>query len=365
MIPFGDLRAEFGEIGPEIHGAVNRVLESGWFVLGEEVRAFEEEFSSFVGVNHAVGVGNGTDAIQLALQALGVGAGDEVITAANTCVPTLTGICATGAVPRLVDVTADTLVMDYGSLEKAITDRTKAIVPVHLYGHPCPMSSIMAIAGNKNLVVVEDCAQAHGATLGGKQCGTFGHTAAFSFYPSKNLGAYGDGGAVVTSDQAVADKVTSLRNYGQTERYYHDDPGVNSRLDEIQAAILRTKLPYLKKWNERRRELASRYTEGLKNTPLTIPVEEPGAESSWHLYVVRTSNRDGLQQHLKDKGIGTVLHYPVPIHLQKAFAAMGYVKGDFPASEQACDEVLSLPLYPYMPEEHVDTVVKAIREFFG
>jgi dTDP-3-amino-3,4,6-trideoxy-alpha-D-glucose transaminase len=364
MIPFGDLRAEFREIGPEIQAAVGRVLESGWFVLGEEVRAFEEEFAGYVGTEHAVGVGNGTDGIQLALQALGVGFGDEVITVANTCVPTLTGICATGAAPRLVDVSQDSLVMDPERLEAAITEHTKAIVPVHLYGHPCPMREILDLAAQHDLAVVEDCAQAHGASLEGLRCGTFGHAAAFSFYPSKNLGAYGDGGAVVTNDAAVAERLRSLRNYGQTERYYHAEPGANSRLDEIQAAILRAKLPYLDRWNQRRRILARQYSDGLQGVSMTLPREQPGAESCWHLYVIRTPKRDELQEHLKEKGIGTVLHYPVPIHMQAAFSSLGYVPGDFPVSEQACAECVSLPLYPYMPEADVEAVINAIGEYF-
>ncbi|MCX5771467.1 MAG: DegT/DnrJ/EryC1/StrS family aminotransferase [Candidatus Hydrogenedentes bacterium] len=367
MIPFGELNSQFKSIEAEIRAAIDDVLSAGRFIFGKQCEAFESEFAAYVGAQHVAGVNSGTDAIHLALRAVGVGPGDEVITAANTCVPTVAGICASGARPVPADIDPATCTIDPGKLEAAITPRTKAIVPVHLYGHPCNMPEICAVAAAHRVAVVEDCAQAHGAGIveGGRlrKCGTFGAASAFSFYPSKNLGAYGDAGAVVTNDGEVDARVRMLRNYGEERRYYHSSEGFNSRLDELQAAILRVKLRHLEEWNEARRERAGLYAERLKRLPIRLPFEADWARHIYHLYVIRSRRRDALQAHLDARGIGTLLHYPVPIHLQKAYAHLGYAPGDFPESERACSEVLSLPMYAEMPVEHIEAVARAIGEF--
>lgn len=363
MIPFLELQSQFRAIELEIRAAMDRVLVRAWYVLGDECTTFEQEFAAYLSASHAVGVGSGTDAIQLALQALGVGPGDEVITAANTCVPTACGIAATGARLRLADVSPDTLTLDPKSVEQSMTPKTKAIVPVHLYGNPCDMAPLLDVAQRHDLFVVEDCAQAHGASYKGQCCGTFGQAAAFSFYPSKNLGAYGDGGAVVTSDPDAAESVRKLRNYGQEQRYVHTTSGTNSRLDELQAAVLRTKLPHLDQWNAKRRDLAKRYDDAIEGLPLKRPLLVRDGESAHHLYVVRCAQRDALQQHLAGKGVGTLIHYPIAVHLQPAYADLGYADGDFPQSEAACSEVLSLPLYPELPDDALKTVCEALRSF--
>ena len=362
-ILFGELKSQYRSIEREVRAAIDEVLESAWYIFGKNCTAFEEEFAAYVGAKHAVGVGNGTEAIQLALTAVGVRPGDEVITVANTCVPTVTGIVSSGATPRLVDTDPTTLTIDPARLEAAITAKTKAIVPVHLYGHPCEMGPILSVASAHGVAVVEDCAQAHGAKYQGKQCGTFGAAAAFSFYPSKNLGAYGDGGAVTTNDDSVRARLRMLRNYGEETRYHHTVKGINSRLDEIQAAILRVKLRHLDAWNDARRERAARYLDQLKGLPLTLPAEAPWARSVQHLFVIRSPQRDALQAYLKERNITTLLHYPVPIHLQQVYADLNYAPGAFPAAEKACNEVLSLPMYSELPFEHIDRICDAIREW--
>lgn len=364
MIPFVELHSQFRQIEDEVRSAIDRVLQRSWYVLGEEGAAFEREFAAWVGTAHAVGVGSGTEAIHLALRAAGIGPGDEVITVANTCVPTIAGIGASGATPVLVDAHSDTLTLDPALLASALTSRTRAIVPVHLYGHPCDMDPIMAFAAEHELVVVEDCAQAHGARYKGRACGTLGHLAAFSFYPSKNLGAYGDGGAVTTSDPALDAALRKLRNYGEETRYHHVVPGINSRLDEIQAAILRVKLPRVAGWNERRRALACSYDDGLSGLPVATPPRAVWADSNHHLYPVRLARREELQSFLRDRGIQTLMHYPIPVHLQPAYANLGYRRGAFPVSERACDTVLSLPLYPEMEQGDQYDVIRAIGLFF-
>lgn len=363
MIPFLELKSRFRAIEPEVRSAIDRVLDRGWYVLGEEVQHFEREFADWLGVEHVVGVASGTDAIHLALRALGVGPGDEVITVANTCVPTVTAIEAAGARPVLVDATPDTLTMDPDGVASAITPKTRALVPVHLYGHPCDMDALMPIAEEHGLMVVEDCAQAHGARYRGRPCGTFGHAAAFSFYPSKNLGAYGDAGAVATGDSKIAERLRRLRSYGQEDRYRHVERGVNSRLDELQAAILRAELPHLDAWNQSRRMLAERYDRLLEGLPARRPAKAQRADSSWHLYVVRTQHRDALRTHLKARGVGTEIHYPIPVHLQPACAHLGYSRGHFPVAERAAGEIVSLPLYPELAPDDVDIVVHAIGAF--
>ncbi len=345
--------------------AIDRVLVRAWFVLGEELDTFEAAFASYLGAKHAVGVGSGTDAIHLALLAADIGSGDEVITVANTAVPTLTGICASGAHPVLVDIDPETFTLDPSLIAAAITSNTKAILPVHLYGHPCDMDAILAVAQEHKLVVIEDCAQAHGALYKGRSCGTFGAAAAFSFYPSKNLGAYGDGGAVVTNDPGIDERLRKLRNYGESERYHHDCQGLNSRLDEIQAAVLGVKLPHLGAWNAARRQHAKQYRDALAGLPIRLPVETEWATHCYHLYVIRAQERDGLREHLRAEGIGTQLHYPVPIHFQKAYAFLGKASGSFPESESAASEVLSLPMYPELTSDAIDTVARAIKDFFS
>lgn len=364
MIPFVDLQAQYRTIEADVRAALDRVLARGWYVLGEEGTAFEAEFAAWVGTEYAVGVGSGTEAIHLALRAVGAGHGDEVITVANTCVPTVAAIGASGATPVLVDAHPDTLTLDPGTLEAAITPRTRAIVAVHLYGHPCDMDPIVAVARARGIAVIEDCAQAHGSRYRGRACGTLGDLGAFSFYPSKNLGALGDGGAITTNNADYAAQLKRLRNYGEDTRYYHTVPGFNSRLDEMQAAVLRTKLPHVAGWNEARRGLATRYAEVLRELPLTLPPAAAWAESNVHLYPVRTPERDGLQAHLKDAGVQTLMHYPVPIHLQPAYTGLGYRAGDFPVAEGACATVLSLPMYPELAEDAPGRIGAAARRFF-
>jgi dTDP-4-amino-4,6-dideoxygalactose transaminase len=363
MIPFAQLKTQFESIEDEVRAAIDEVLKSCWYIMGNQMRGFEEEFAAYTGTSHCLGVASGTDAITLALKAVGVTVGDEVVTVANTCIPTLCGVSATGASPVLVDITPATLTMDPSRIESAITERTKAIVPVHLYGHPCDMDSIMEVAQQHGLAVVEDCAQAHGTEYRGRRCGSLGDAAAFSFYPSKNLGAYGDGGAVVTNNEAIAENVRMLRNYGEERRYYHTVKGGNSRLDELQAAILRVKLKHLDEWNKARRIRAEEYCNRLRTFPLRLPLEAKWAKHIYHLFVIRVARRDDLMAHLKERGIGTLIHYPVPIHLQQAYADLGHKPGDFPRAEEACNEVLSLPMYPEMTLSDIGQVAEAIADF--
>jgi dTDP-4-amino-4,6-dideoxygalactose transaminase len=362
-IPFGNLATEVREIRGEIDRAVARVLDSGWFILGAEGERFEKEFAAFVGAGHAVGCGNGTDAITLALLALGLGPGDEVITVANTCVPTATGIRDAGCTLRLVDCDPATLQMDPAALERGIGPRTRAVIPVHLYGSCPDMGRITRICGERKIPVVEDCAQAHGARWGDRGAGQWGILAAWSFYPSKNLGAYGDGGAVTTSDQDLAQSLKRLRNYGQRVRYYHDDEGRNSRLDELQSAILRLKLPHLQAWNARRCKLADMYDHKLRGVSrlLTIPQVLPHCTPARHLYPIRVAcgRRDFVRTSLEQQGVQTQIHYPVPLHLQMAFAR--FFEGEkFSASEAAAGELISLPLYPQLAEGQVARVCEVL-----
>jgi len=365
MIPFVELKSQFRVIETELRAALDDVLESSWFIMGRQLEAFENEFAEYLRVPFSVGVGSGTEAVHLALRALGIQQDHEVITAPNTCVPTVCGISAAGARPKLADVDSQTLTLDPVSLKAALTQRTRAVVPVHLYGHPCDLDPLLEVAGRRGVSVVEDCAQAHGAEYRGKRCGVFGAAAAFSFYPSKNLGAYGDGGAVVTADEGLAQEVRMLRNYGEEKRYHHAKPGINSRLDEIQAAILRVKLKHLDEWNEARRECAAAYAERLAGLPVTLPHEAEWARHNYHLYVVRSPERDALMAHLRERGIGCLIHYPIPIHLQRAYENLGLGRDMFPIAEKACDEVLSLPMYPELRIEDIDTVAEAVAVFFS
>ncbi len=363
MIPFFDLTKQYESIRTEMDEAVARVLKSGWFILGSEVAAFEKEFAAYVGAPHAIGVGSGTEALHLALLALGIGAGDEVITVPNTAVATVAAIELTGARAVLCDVRADSMLLDVEKLERAITPRTRAIIPVHLFGQSADLDPILELARapSANIFVLEDCAQAHGATYRGKRVGTYGDIAAFSFYPTKNLAAYGDGGAIVTSNPALAERTRLLRQYGWRERYASDIKGMNSRLDEMQAAILRAKLRHLDAWNAARRERAALYTELLRS--VTPPREMAYGQSVYHLYVIQSAHRDELAAYLKTRGIDTAIHYPYAIHEQAAYANLGYRKGDLPVAERLVREILSLPLYPELPLDDVRAAANAINEF--
>ena len=363
MIPFLDLRTQFEQIETEVREAMDRVLKRSWYVLGEELLAFEEEFAAYLGSEFVVGVGSGTDALHLALAAAGVGPGDEVITAANTCVPTLSAISATGARVVFVDIDAATYTLCAESARGAVSERTKAIVPVHLYGHSADLEPLMKCARESNVAIVEDCAQAHGARYRDQRCGTIGTASAFSFYPSKNLGAYGDGGAIATNDEAVAEKARMLRNYGQRERYTCETVGFNSRLDELQAAVLRVKLRYLDGWNDARRARAQAYDGILADTAFTLPHEADWTHHVYHLFVVRHSARDALRAFLKENGVASEVHYPVPAHLQPGYAHLGYEEGAFPLAEAACREVLSLPMYPELPMDDLNRVGEVLRRF--
>jgi len=361
QIPFVDLRAQHDSLAPEIDRAVRQVFERGDFILGAAVERFEAEFAAYIGTKHAIGVGTGLDAIELALRAAGIGPGDEVITAANTFIATVLAILAVGARPVLVDADPERYTIDPAALPPAITSRTRAIVPVHLFGQPVDVDAVLAVARRHNLLVVEDAAQAHGARSNGQRVGGFGDAAAFSFYPSKNLGAYGDGGMIVTDDDRTAEKLRLLRNYGQRAKYFHSIAGVNSRLDTVQAAILRVKLPHLDDWNAARRRHAAAYAERLSACVRT-PAEAFGVEHVYHLYVIETGGRDGVQQQLRAREIATGIHYPVPVHLQEACADLGYRAGDFPVTERAAQRMLSLPMYPELTVAQIDYVADAVAE---
>ncbi len=361
MVPYFDYRPGYRRIQTEIADAVARVLDSGQLILGEEVRSFEEEFAGFVGARRAVGVNSGTDALVLALRVIGIGPGDEVLTVANAGVPPVAAIRAVGATPRFVDVDPGTLLIDVGSIEDAITPATRCIVPVHLYGQPVDLDAILTVARARNLRVIEDCAQAHGATYRGRHVGTFGDVGCFSFYPTKNLGAFGDGGACVTDSPELADRLCLQRMYGfDGDRYAHCE-GVNSRLDELQAAILRVKLTHLDATIAERRQLAARYVERLADGPIRPLELVEGTEHAYHLFVVRTGNRPACTQRLERAGIGFGVHYPDPVHLMTAYAFLGHREGDFPVSEAAGKEILSLPLYDGLEPDAVDRVVHALR----
>lgn len=354
-VPFVDLQAHHAPLRAELEAAVSAVGCRSDFILGAAVEAFEREFAAFVGVSHAVGVASGLSAIELALRAHGVGPGDEVITAANTFIATVFAIMAVGATPTLVDVERDTYTIDPERIAAAITPRTRAIIPVHLYGQPADMDRIGALASQHDLLVVEDAAQAHGARYRGRRTGTFGDSAAFSFYPSKNLGAWGDAGMVVTNDAAVAERVRVLRNVGQRAKYLHACAGTNARLDTVQAAVLRVKLPHLDGWNGRRRAHAERYRSRL-GTRIHLPAAASDREHIYHLFVVEVDRRDALQVSLKAAEIDTGIHYPVPVHLQEACASLRYKRGDFPVTEAAADRIVSLPMYPELTTSQIDFV---------
>jgi len=363
MIPFNQLKPLHDRHADEIAEAMQRVADSGWYILGPEVKAFEQEFADYHGVPYAVGVANGTDAIELAIRAGDIGAGDEVITVAHTAMATVAAIESTGATPVLVDIDPLTYTLDPEKARQAITDKTRAIVVVHIYGQPADLDALKTLADEHDILLIEDCAQAHGAEYKGKKVGTIGHFGTFSFYPTKNMGAYGDGGAVITRDETLADNLRKLRNYGQTTRYVHQSRGTNSRLDEMQAAILRVKLKHLDAHNQRRNDIAQLYNQHLAG--VTIPYVRDNVKHAYHLYVIRTKNRDTFMADLKARDIGTLIHYPIPIHLQDSHRDMGMGDGSLPETEKAAKEIVSLPMYIGLSDDDVLQVCSAIRDLRG
>ena len=359
-VPFVDLNSQYKEIKADIDESIDGILKESAFIGGEEHRLFGEEFAKYCKAAACVSVGNGTDALYLSLRALGIGKGDEVVTVAHTFIATAEAITRTGAKLVFVDIQEDTMLISTEALEAAVTSRTKAIIAVHLYGQPCDMDEIQKIASRHHLAVIEDAAQAHGATWKGRRVGTFGDAGCFSFYPGKNLGAYGDGGAVVGQDHDFIRQVSMLANHGRKEKYIHAMEGVNSRLDGLQAAILRVKLRHLDLWNRQRRHVASRYMAGLEGSDVMPPGVRAGADPVWHLFVVRTEDRDRLQTRLKERGITTGIHYPIPLHLQPAYEYLGLKKGELPVSERAAERILSLPMYPELKDDMVDFVVETL-----
>ena len=362
-VPYFALPGQIRSIRPELDAAIARTLDSCAFCLGPEVAAFERDFAAFVGAGRCVGFNSGTSALHVAMRLLGVGPGDEVITTPYTFVATSWAISYVGAKPVYVDIDEATMNLDPRLLERAITPRTKAVMPVHLYGHPFDLDPIVEICGRRGLPLVEDAAQAHGARYKGRPVGTFGALSAFSFYPGKNLGACGEGGALTMEDAGFESRARALREHGSSVRYYHDEVGYNYRMEGIQGAVLNVKLGHLRAWNAARRKVAHRYHRLLAATPLLLPLEAHGAESVYHLYVVRHPARDRLREHLAKRGVGTALHYPLPLHLQKCYAGLGHRAGDFPASERAANGCLSLPMYPELTEDQVDYVAQSISEF--
>jgi len=363
-IPLVDLHAQYDPLRDEILAAIADVFDGMHLFLGPRQRAFEEEYARYCGTADAIGMSNGTDALEIALRALGVGAGHEVITQPNSFIATAEAISATGATPIFVDADPTTATLDPSLLPAAITSRTKAIIPVHLYGHPADMGGILAVAGAHGIPVIEDACQAHGAELGGRRAGSLGTLACFSFYYSKNLGAYGEGGAVTTSDPALAERVRLYRDHGSKVRYHHEVIGRNARMDEIQAAVLRIKLRHLDTWNVQRRANAARLSQALAGTSVALPA--PGGDNVYevfHLYVVRHPERDALQAFLEERGIGTGIHYPIPIHLQEAYAYLGHQPGSFPVSERLAATALSLPMYAELTEAQIERIAAAVRAF--
>lgn len=363
-IPLVGLFDQYQTIKPEIDAAIQKIIANSAFVGGDEVRRFENEFAAYCEAKACVGVGNGTDALYLTLRALGIGAGDEVITVAHTFIATSEAISMTGATPIFIDVLPDTLLMDPALLERAITPRTKAIVPVHLYGQSCDMDAIMEIARKHGLKVVEDAAQAHGGRWRGQRVGSIGDAATFSFYPGKNLGAFGDAGAVVSQNEELIERIRMLANHGRLEKYTHKMEGVNSRLDGMQAAILRVKLRHLDEWNAKRRQIADAYREQLTDRGITLPTVHENAEPVWHLFVIRVGERERLQSLLKEEGIATGIHYPVPLHEQPAYEDRR-ASYSLPATERAAQEVLSLPMYPELGQEQIEAVCNAVSSAFA
>jgi dTDP-4-amino-4,6-dideoxygalactose transaminase len=362
MIDFVSLKRQYDLFADEYEEAALRALRSGWYIMGKELEAFEAQFSQYMGAKYCVGLNSGLDALTLAVRALGIGPGDEVIVPANTYIASVLGVTENGASPVFVEPD-EFFCLDADKVENAITERTKAILPVHLYGQPCDMEKICAIAEKHGLYVIEDCAQSHGAHLNGRLTGTFGTVGCFSFYPTKPLGALGDSGAVITNDPEIFDMIRKLRNYGSGIKYVNELEGVNSRLDEVQAAVLQVGLRHLDEGNEYRRRIAERYLNGIRSDLVTLPVTRPCAEHVYHVFAVLSEHRDELQKHLLDKGVKTLIHYPIPPHLQECYARLGYSKGSFPISEAYAQNELSLPIYVGMPDEDVEAVIEAVNCF--
>lgn len=364
-VPFLDLKTPYLELKDELDAAYHRVMESGWYILGQEVQAFEREFASYCEAKHCVGVGNGLEALDLILRAMDVGPGDEVIVPANTYIATWLAVTHVGATPLPVEPDEHTYNIDSNRIEQAITSKTKAILVVHLYGQPADMDPINALAKKHGLKIIEDCAQAHGARYKGRRAGSLGDAAGFSFYPGKNLGAFGDGGAVTTNDPLLAERIQVLRNYGSQLKYHNEVVGYNSRLDELQAALLRVKLTKLDEWNGRRRLVATQYLQEFSGSQgFVLPNVPEWAEPVWHLFVIRHAQRDALQTALADAGVGTMIHYPISPHLQAAYAALNLKEGAYPLSEQMAKEMLSLPMGPHLSDSGCSSVVSAIEKVY-
>jgi dTDP-4-amino-4,6-dideoxygalactose transaminase len=363
-VPLVDLRKQYDPLKREISRGIEEVLSGMHLFLGENVQALEREFAAFCGAQHGIGVSDGTAALQIILRAMNIGPGDEVITVAHTFIATVEAIVLAGARPVFVDIRPDTYLMDVDQVEAKITPRTKAILPVHLYGQPVDMDRLLGVANRHGVKVIEDACQAHGAEYHGRRAGSLGHAAAFSFYYSKNLGAYGEGGFIATSDAALAHRASMIRDHGSERRYYHDLIGFNGRLDEIQALVLRTKLPHLEEWNALRRQHARRYSERLAGTPVVTPFAAAGTNPAYHLYVIQAPHRDELQAWLKERGIATGIHYPVPIHLQPAMGFLHCQAGELPITEQVAAKILSLPMYAELTDAQIDLVTEAIEEFY-
>ncbi len=364
MIPLVDIVRQDKKIQPQIISAIKKITQKGNFILGKEVESFEKDFAKYCGVKYCVGVASGTDAILLALRSLGIGRGDEVIVPANTFISTVLPIIYVGATPVLVDIDPQSYNIDPSRIEKKISQKTKAIIPVHLFGQIVEMDKILEIAKKHKLLVIEDAAQAHGSTFKNKKAGSFGTIGCFSFYPGKNLGAYGDGGAIVTNNKSIAEKIKTLRNIGQAKKYIHSEKGYNSRLDTIQAAVLRIKLRQLDGWNQERRRLASLYNKKLSALPVSIPTVSSGNVTNFHLYVIRAPKRDELLKYLHKNKIYAGIHYPVPVHLHKALKDLGYKKGDFPITEKYALQIISLPIFPGMTKKEVGIIAEAIKSFY-
>ncbi len=365
MIPFIDLKRQYSLLGSEVEASIKKVMEEGDFILGHEVTLFEKEFAQYCQIKYAVGVACGTDAILLALKALGIGPSDEVIIPVNTFIATVLPVITLGATPIFIDIDKNTYNIDTDKIEEKITKKTKAIIPVHLYGQVANMEKIMSLARKYNLHVIEDACQAHGSKYKGRKAGSFGDIACFSFYPGKNLGAYGDAGAITTNSKELSDKIKILRNVGQKEKYHHIELGYNSRLDTIQASVLRVKLPHLDKWNKKRRQRAELYKKFLSGLDIVLPYEPDENLSNYHLYVIRVKKRASLLSYLKGQGIHCGIHYPIPLHLQTCMKSLGYRKGDFPIAEQYARETISLPMFPELTEKEVELIATHIRKFYG
>ena len=363
-INFNELKRGYEKYKEEYDKAAIEVLESGWYILGENVEKFESNFSQFIGSKYCVGVNSGLDALILAVRALNIGYGDEVIVPANTYIATVLGITENNATPIFVEPD-EYYNIDANKIEEKITNKTKAIMVVHLYGQAANMKKIKEIADKNDLYLIEDCAQSHGAKFEGKTTGTYGDIGCFSFYPTKNLGAFGDGGAIVTDNEKIADKIRMLRNYGSRRKYYNEIEGVNSRLDEMQAALLNVKLSHYRELRSEREKIAQKYLNEIRNPKIILPKIRKGAEHVWHLFVVQTGNRDKLQNYLNENGIGTQIHYPIPPHLSEAYKYLGYKKGDFPITEKQANTVLSLPIYDGMTNEEAEYVIKVINDYKG